>query len=93
MPSLAGIHQVFENRVFPLPALFETTASAFDSTRACLASRLFCQSCGLAYFLMASHERTEPEAESKADAVVSKGAYVALTCKGKTSRTLMQPNF
>ena len=77
MPSLAGTQQVFENRVFPLTALFETTASDLDLAQASLAPWFFWQLHVLCVLVLkASDERTEPEAESKAEAVVSKGAYL-----------------
>ena len=57
-------------------ALLESTTSAPDSAQVSLAPRLFWRYCVcFAYALGASDERTEPEAESKAESVVSKRAY------------------
>ena len=56
-------------------ALFETRASSPDSAQASLALRWFYNCACFAYVLRASDDRTEPEAESKAEDVDSKRAY------------------
>ena len=60
-------------------ALFETTASAPDAARASLAPRSIDNNCAcFAYVIRASDERTEQEAETKAEPVDSKRAYCVI---------------
>ena len=85
-----GNNETVARRNKTIMTLFEVTASALDSAQASLAPpvdlttlRVLC-----VYALRASDERTEPQAESKVEAVVSKRAYVG----GKTLGALYPNN-